>query len=309
MKNCPKRYQGQALAISMIVLVVCAILGISIYSRVVKDRALVLDEKVSAEALEIADSVLDSLSTIPVPILQEQIDGEDGFVEVKGWSDVNAFLDSLGLSNSIQNLDVCQEGSSSVDLLIEEATIDDLIETRPNEARAFRVGGKAIANPCSLRVHLESRGTINSGVIIKKIFGDNYAGTPDYKIYEEDDIEAYCFSEDLTNCNSDGFSPGDNWIKITDGGILDIDLTEVKSGYVLDEVRIIPIGGVVGIAVELSPNGCMDEDDLGAIRIVANITCQDIYRAKEVFVPDDGAMSFSSLFDHTIYNNIGLLDL
>jgi hypothetical protein len=308
MKNCPKRYEGQALAISMIVLVVCAVLGISIYSRVVKDRTLVLNEKISAEALEIADSVLDSLSTIPASTLQEQIE-EEGFVEVKGWSSVNTFLDDLGLSNSVQNLDICQQGNSSVDILVEEATIEDLIETRPNEARAYHIGGKSLTSPCGLRVHLESRGTVNSGVIVRKIYGDNYATTPDYKIYEEDDIEAYCFSEDLSSCNSDDFSPDANWIKIADGGILEIDLTEVKSGYSLDEVRIIPIGGVVGIAVEVSPNGCMEDEDLGAIRIVTNVTCQDIYRAKEVFVPDDGAMSFSSLFDHVVYNNIGLLDL
>jgi len=309
MKNCSKIYKGQALAISMIVLVVCSILAISMYSRVTKDRALVLNEKVSVEALEIADSVLDSLSTIPVATLQEKIDEETGFVEVKGWFNVNTFLTDLGLTSSIQNLDICQQDNSSVDILLEKATIEDLIETRPNEARAFRIEGKEITDsPCSLRLHIESRGTVNSGVIVKKIYGNNYAGTPDYKMYEEDDIGAYCFSEDGDTCNSANFSPDDNWLKITDGEVLNINLVDVKSGYSLDEVRVIPVGGVVGIGAELSSD-CMENEDLGAIRIVANVTCQDIYRAKEVFVPGDGAMSFSSLFDHTIYNNIGLLDL
>ncbi len=309
MKNCSGVYRGQALAISMIVLVVCAILGVSIYSRVVKDRTLVLNEKVSAEALEIADSVLDSLSTVPATTLMAQIGAENESVEVKGWSDVNTFLDSLGLSNSIQNLDVCQQGNSSVDILIAEATIENLIETRPDEARSFRIEGKTLASPCTLDVHLESRGTVNAGIIVKKIYATNYSTTPIYKIYEEDDIAPYCFSEDLISCNSDSFSPDANWTKIEDGSILSIDLTGVKSGYSLDEVRIIPVGGVVGIATELNPVGCMENDDLGAIRIVANVTCQDIYRAKEVFVPEEGTTSFSSLFDHTLYNNIGILDL
>jgi len=310
MRNCPKKYQGQALAISMIVLVVCAILGISMYSRVVKDRRLVLNEKISTEALEIADSLLDSLSTISVATLREQIDEEEGFMEVKGWSDVNTFLDSLGLSNSIQNLDVCQQGNSSVNILIEEGTIEDSVEIRPNEARAFRIEGKSVSSSCSLGVYLKPEGTVSSGVIVKKIYGQNYLDTPDYKIYEEDDIEAYCFSEDGFDCNSSNFSPNANWIKIDDGGdTLDIDLTETKSGYSLDEIRIIPIGGVVGISAGISPDDCMPSEDLGTIRIVANVTCQDIYRAKEVFVPDDGVGSFSSLFDYTVYNNIGLLDL
>ena len=309
MKNCQKIYRGQALAISMIVLIVCAILGISIYSRVVKDRALVLDEKTSAESLEIADSVLDSLSTIPVPTLEAQIE-EEGFMEVKGWSDVTTFLEGLGLSTSVQDLDVCKE-NSSVDIRLEGATIDDLMEVRPNEAKAFRIEGKTITAPCSLSVKTESRGTVNSGFLVKKIYGKNYADgdITDYKMYEEDDIIAYCFSDDLVTCNSAEFSPDANWVKREDGGTLSIDLSEVKDGYSLDEVRIIPMGGVVGFGVAVAPLGCMADEDFGAIRIVANVTCNDIYRAKEVFVPDDGATSFSSIFDHTIYNNIGLLDL
>lgn len=308
MKNCSDIYKGQALAISMIVLVVCAVLGVSIYSRVVKDKALVLNEKVSVESLEIADSVLDSLSTIPATGLRSQM-GEDETFEVKGWSSVNTFLNELGLTTSIQDLDICKEGNSSVDILIEKATIENLIETRPQEAKSFRIEGKTVASPCTLRIRLESRGTVNSGVVVKKIYATNYDTTPIYKIYEEDDISSYCFSEDLVTCNSTAFSPDANWTKITDGGILEIDLTDVKDGYVLDEVRVIPVGGVVGIATELDPVGCVEDDKLGAIRIVANITCQDIYRAKEVFVPEENATSFSSMFDHTIYNNIGILDL
>lgn len=308
MKNCSNIYKGQALAISMIVLVVCAILGVSIYSRVVKDRTLVLNEKVSAEALEIADSILDSLSTVPASTLLDQI-GEDESMEVKGWSSVNTFLDGLGLSNSIQNLDVCKQDNSSVDILIEKAGIEDLIETRPEEAKSFRIEGTSVASPCTLRVHLESRGTVNSGVVVKKIYAKNYETEVEYKIYEEEDITSYCFSEDLIHCNSSSFSPDANWTKITDGRVLDIDLTEVKDGYSLDEVRIIPVGGVVGIATELDPVSCIEDDELGAVRIVANVTCQDIYRAKEVFVPEENATSFSSMFDHTIYNNIGILDL
>lgn len=307
MKNCSV-YRGQALAISMIVLVVCAILGVSIYSRVVKDRELVQNEKVSAEALEIADSILDSLSTVPVDTLMQNVE-QDGAVEVKGWTDVNLFLNELGLTSSVQSLEVCQQGNSSADILIEEATIDDLIEIRPEEARAFRIEGKSMSDPCTLRVKLESRGTVNSGFVIKKIYAKNYDTEVEYKIYEEDDITSYCFSDDLSNCNSSSFSPNANWTKVSDGVVLDVDLTEVKSGYSLDEVRIIPVGGVVGIGTEFAQNGCMADEDLGSVRIVANVTCQDIYRAKEVFVPREGATSFSSLFDHTIYNNIGLLDL
>lgn len=307
MKNC-SIYKGQALAISMIVLVVCAILGVSIYSRVVKDRQLVLNEQISAEALEIADSVLDSLSTVPMQTLQTEITQGGGTVEKNGWVEVSSFLTELGLT-SVQDLSVCKEGNSAVDILIEEASIDDLIEVRPDEAKSFRIEGKTVTAPCNLSVHLESRGTVNSGIVIKKIYGKNYTTAVEYKIYEETDITPYCFSDDMLTCNSNLFSPNNNWTKMRDGVVLNVNLAETKGGYSLDEVRIIPVGGVIGIGTEISPAGCMSDADLGAVRIVANVTCQDIYRAKEVFLPEDGAVSFSSVFDHTLYNNIGMLDL
>jgi len=49
------KYEAQALAITMVVLVVSAILGLSIYSRAMKDKLLTMEERASAEALEVAD--------------------------------------------------------------------------------------------------------------------------------------------------------------------------------------------------------------------------------------------------------------
>ena len=312
MKNCPKMYKGQALAISMIVLVVCSILGLSIYSRVVKDKELVTQEAISSEALEMADSILGTMTAVSASDLKALIEGNGGDIAITGWIDVNLFLEDLDLINltdTLQDLDQCSATSSTVELVISEATMDDLIEVRVDEAKAFRIEGKTITSPCSLSVQVESRGTINSGFVVKNIYGEGYEDTAEYKMYDEDDILLYCFSEDLLTCNSKDFIPSDNWIKISDGEILDLDLTETKEGYALDEVRIIPMGGTIGVGIDVLPEGCMEDEDLGAVRIVTNITCNDIYRAKEMFVPEDGSTSYSSMFDFTIYNNIGILDL
>jgi hypothetical protein len=61
-----KRYESQALAIAMVVLVVCSIIGMSIYSRVVKDKTLTIEEQASSEALEISDLLLDYIIQTPI---------------------------------------------------------------------------------------------------------------------------------------------------------------------------------------------------------------------------------------------------
>ncbi|KUK67461.1 MAG: hypothetical protein XD87_0116 [candidate division WS6 bacterium 36_33] len=66
MKNVRIKYEAQALAITMVVLVVSAILGLSIYSRSMKDKLLTMEERSSAEALEVADLTLDRLNSKPI---------------------------------------------------------------------------------------------------------------------------------------------------------------------------------------------------------------------------------------------------
>ncbi len=317
MKNCPKIYTGQALAISMIVLVVCAILGISIYSRVMKDQALVAEEAISSEVLEMADSILGTMTAVSASDLKDLIEQNEGDIKITGWTDVNQFFEDLKLVNltdTLSDLDQCDSNNSEIELTVVNATIDDLIEVSVDEAKGFRIEGKGFTNaktePCMFNIYTESRGTSSSGFMLKKIYATGY-GTDEgveYKIYDEDDILLYCFSDDLNTCNSSDFTPDANWKKIPDGSTIEVNLKEKKDGYRLDEVRIIPVGGTIAIGVDI-PEVCMEDEDLGAVRVVASVTCNGIYRAKEMFIPEEGASSYSSIFDYTIYNNVGELDL
>ena len=63
MKN-KKTYSGQALAIIMVVIVVCSIIGFSMFSRSLRDKRSTIQERYSAEALEVNDNILDSFLQI-----------------------------------------------------------------------------------------------------------------------------------------------------------------------------------------------------------------------------------------------------
>jgi hypothetical protein len=316
MKNCPKIYTGQALAISMIVLVVCAILGISIYSRVMKDQALVAEEAISSEVLEMADSILGTMTAVSASDLKDLIEQNEGDIKITGWTDVNQFFEDLKLVNltdTLSDLDQCDSNNSEIELTVVNATIDDLIEVSVDEAKGFRIEGKGLASgasTCNLKIYTESRGTTKSGFVVKKIYGKGYStGSIKYKMYSENDIELYCFSDDLTSCNSSDFTPDANWNYISDKSTQTFNLMEKSGTYSLDEIRIIPMGGTVGIGVSLDPAGCLKDEEIGSVKVVANVTCNGIYRAKEMYVPEAGSVSYSSMFDFTIYNNVGILDL
>lgn len=323
MKNCPKTFEGQALAISMIVLVVCAIIGISIYARVVKDQQLSTEETISSEALEISDSILGAMTSVSASSLKQYItsndassDGKtDGKVVLSGWTNISSFFKTMGiiLNGEELSLDECDQSNSEIEMEISEADINDVTEVSVDEAKAFRIEGKGLASgasTCNLKIYTESRGTTKSGFVVKKIYGKGYStGSIEYKMYSENDIELYCFSDDLTSCNSSDFTPDANWNYISDKSTQTFNLMETSGTYSLDEIRIIPMGGTVGIGVSLDPAGCLKDEEIGSVKVVANVTCNGIYRAKEMYVPEAGSVSYSSMFDFTIYNNVGILDL
>ena len=82
------KYSGQALAIAMVVLVVSSLIAISIYSRTMKDKGLTLEERASAEALEVSDVILNKLTLYPVQeVIKALVD-----IELVSGEDYNASL-------------------------------------------------------------------------------------------------------------------------------------------------------------------------------------------------------------------------
>lgn len=313
MKNI-KVYKGQALAIVMIVLVISAILGMAMLSRTLKDTRQLASEKSSAEALEFADSILDTMKGTSVATI-EQVCGSnvlygDGLrtsegCSVKGVSEVKGFLTAASVDNNTLNVfDQCQGDSSQVELSAKLATSEDELELSSDKVRSVVVRGQTPAATCTMQFTFEPRGSSFGNVQISRIYARNYnsSGVPSaYKAYSYDDIQQYCIHLTgrtcVDNTNVDG-----TWIPIESGNTVSVPLG-ASGGFLLDEIRVRSMGGTVAVRTSISDPTCLEKWEM--VKITAGANCTGTYRAKEVQIPQqDSALS---LFDYVLFNGSGVL--
>ena len=91
----------------MIVLVVCSIIGISIYSRVSKDKTLTIEEQASSEALEVADLIIDYVIQAPV---EEVVDKFPEGIYIGNTitdHEIQQFLDLVGVNGEALSAGIC----------------------------------------------------------------------------------------------------------------------------------------------------------------------------------------------------------
>lgn len=247
------KYQGQALAIAMVVLVVSSLIGISIYSRSLKDKRLTLEERASAEALEVSDLILTHLSQYPISKIEEEAkkiagedpDGDMKEIVLKQNKDSIEIGELIGRVDASQNLflsslfNLCPLEDTSNEYQVRLGTADenDYFEIRPGHVWALPVKNFINDTECDLRLKFAVRGDSGAGFVISKVFCkyDESGNATDCLEYWFDDSEGYCFSNDGGECNNDKFLDQSNWVKynlsLDDGGLEPIDLTEVKESH------------------------------------------------------------------------------
>jgi len=315
-------YPAQALAIAMVVLVVSSILAISIYSRVSKDKTLSLDERNSAEALEVSDLILNYLTASPIQtVIQnapetQSLDNPSGITltESATQQEISTLLETLGVTNSFDNLSICPitVSSNTYFLNIRKADIDTYFEVRPGQIMALPVKGINLPDPvvspnaCNTTIKTAVRGDSGAGFSVTKVYAKTYTNgiAATYKPYEEADVLNYCFASSSTCNNNDTLGDGLNWIPFKDDGsqTLSVALNEIKSGYRLDEVKITAIGGTIGISYTI-PTTCTKE--LNMINVQAGANCSGTYRGKSVLIPSK--QWEVPLFNYVLFNGEGSL--
>jgi len=323
-----EKYTAQALAIAMVVLVVSSILAISVYSRVSKDKSLSLDERNSAEALEVSDLILNYLTASPiettiakVELSGQSLDNSSGMTltESASKTEISTLLDSLsGGSNSLDNLSICPITASdnTYFLNIRKADLDTYFEVRAGQIMALPIKGISLGTGtpgvCNTVVKTVVRGDSGAGFSVTKVYARNYpvgGGTASqYKPYQEADVLNYCFAASTT-CNNEGtLGGGLNWIPFKDDGseTLTMALDETKTynslDYRLDEIKITAIGGTIGISYSI-PTACTE--DLNMINVQAGANCSGTYRGKSVLIP---AKQWEvPLFNYVLFNGEGSL--
>jgi len=315
MKN--NTYKAQALAISMVVLVVSSIIAISVYSRIIKDQGLSVEERASAEALEVSDLLLDKLN---VTTVDKIVSGVETVTEApfdysagvsleennNGQSRISELLTELGINYNLNDMGFCKisDGNQYV-VSIKEADQDTPYEIRAGQVWSLPTNGKDFNEDCSLSLKI-TKGDTNAGFLLSRTYAKyNSSGdATEYKEYDYDDMITYCFSDNGSECNSSNFLDTGNWQKYTAGAIINVPLTATSAptGYELSDIRIKAIGGNIGVGYTMGANNsCID--GFRMIQLRAAAYCNGIYRGKEILIPEKKWSNV--LFDYVLFNGEG----
>lgn len=341
MNNRNAKYEAQALAMTMIVLVVSAILGLSLYSRSMKDKLLTIEERASAEALEVADLTLDRLTSKPIDDVVDAISilgleanpsatlETTGFVLTEndsGDNYITRLFSNDGGAVEYFNNPILEVGQSFSELLSPICPIDvagneyQITLKSAEENYEIRSGHswsipardilKSKSN-CRLDLNVEMAGDSRAGFVVSKFYCDYDANgiAVDCEEYQvsSDLVEKYCFSDDGIDCNdvTRFYDPGSPWQKVpTRGNVIGYQMSLADSPT---EVRVTAIGGTVDIGYTIwdptDPTSTTCAQGLRMYQLRATANCNGVYRGKEILIPEE--KWHDSIFDYVIFNNEG----
>jgi hypothetical protein len=236
------KYSAQALAIAMVVLVVSSLIAMSVYSRTSRDKSMALEERASAEALEVSDLILDKIMLYNAKDLVEAVSGLSRFSleEVADYTegvvlkendkvtDITELFRSVNileadevLSDLVDPLCPINVGTNEYQLTVKEMDHSSYYEIRSGHVWSLPVKNLMEANLCLLNLKLTVRGDSRAGFSVIKKFCryDVYGEVVDCEEFNPEDPDKdhftnYCFSSgNLSSCNNTDFVDSDNWIK------------------------------------------------------------------------------------------------
>lgn len=303
-----KAYKAQALAIIMVILVISSIIGFSVFSRQVNQKRTIVEERNSAEAIEVADIILDNFLLSTTDKWVEKMEEGKEYIESKNGGnekhEITDLTDELGNILDLQNLSICPlkaENTNTYTLKLSRTDDDTIFYLRPGETFVFPINGQSFGSGCRINIHFQNPPSIG-GFIVDKIYTTS-ATEKDIRPYNYDNTLNYCFSNDggstCNNVNFDEMVPG--WEKHSMNSQLSIDIP--SSSPFFERVQLTAIGNSeLGFKFSMSDQ-CTSGIRLWQLR--ASATCSATYRAKEVIVPDSG-ISFS-IFNYVLFNGTGNL--
>lgn len=300
--------KAQALAIVMVVLVVASIIGVSLFSRMSKDRQSVINQQDSAMAEEQADAILDVFVGTDIVALEGVLNDDDNEELVFSRLDDIDFVDiltDLGVSDRLANddRDWCQssDGQNEEDgirVTLEYTEDGEFLELQPGSVRAYNIGSATIlSSPCVLR--LGFRAVDDNAVFLIKFVEDD--GSEEY--------ESYCIGQDGSDCGEmvdveyeENLSALE-WNLEVSAFRRSVNLENMVTNNV-GEIRIIPLSGTLAVSdfFGSAQMGCIDRE-FRSVKIKSEVNCNGSYRGKQMYLPGSGNLGYSALFDYVIYDN------
>lgn len=296
-----KKYSGQAIAIIMVILVVAAVIGASLYSRMIRNKGEVIDTRESSKALEQSGNILDAFITTDIRELQTNlfsilIEAEDNkvIIEKNSIGDLKTEIGTTfgGLDLDLDALGDIDASCSNYKTSFEFAP--------PSEGPEYKVGDVMAINlssvptvPSGCEVELNFPSGDNKIFTVKEVYSDGGVG---YKPYELADMKVYC----TNNCT--GMSPTTSFETWDTKPILTYNMYNFKQNG-LTELRVIPLKGTIEIGV--SSENCGNIFDQFLIK--ATSICSGQERTMQVIIPSATNFGYDPMFDYTIYNSNGAL--
>jgi|GEM_PF-2362061 len=315
-----KKYPSQAFAIVLALLVVISIIGISFYARTLRDTERVIDERSSAEANELAETVIGLIGTLDY----SQIRNED-VLDLLGCKEFGLSTEecrkyNLNVSELAEVLQVMGLKEDQVDLssfapelneefCLTEVAIHSLSEegVRIEKDEVYSIFVRGISwDDCEMNFRMQDYGA--SGFVMSTFYGDYDSNNnlKYYKPYEFEDIVGFKYGAD-----------GRNWVRYSSNENLTFSSSgeenypfkkefgeeEDKKEYFLDEVRFKSLGGASQLSWNIWGN-CKVGDYL---LVEVGATCGGRYAGKSFILPE---ASFSPpMFDYVYFQGRGDLIL
>lgn len=295
-------YKAQALAIIMVILVIASIIGFSVFSRQITQKRSIVEERNSAEALEVADIILDNfLLSKSKDWIDLGMDRKvDGYTESATSSEITDLSQVLGNEIDFQTLSICPlgEGSPNVYTLSLSRTNEDTIfYLRPGETFVFPIKGEKFGVNCSIHIDFPAPPE-NGGFTVDRIYTIS-AISGDILEYNYENTLNHCFGTSF--CNNSNFT-GNGWTVFNIGETLTVPIPSTTP--FLDKIQLTAIGNTeLGFKFSM---GVSCEKEIQHWQLRASATCGGSYRAKEVIIPEVG-VSYS-IFNYVLFNGEGNLD-
>ncbi|MBP5204296.1 hypothetical protein J6Z48_01510, partial [bacterium] len=240
------------------------------------------------------------------------------------FSDGKNITELAAFENLFSNCGNGEGGTASDVYMNLTTTPQSIIEIPDSVTIGYSVQGQTVKDGCSLNLSFDPVLSSSIGVVVQKVYSRLYSnGLYEYKNYDLNDTKEFCVYKNGTSCDTTKYI-GSAWGNLeantvlnfyTDGRVgiplreEDLSVDGAPTGYMLDEIRITPVGGNVYLSSSLSEPGCAGKLDLVGLKVEVVATCNGTSRGKEVVVPRENNDSYATTFDYVLYNSQGKLEL
>jgi len=331
-------YEGQALAVVLIIIVVAAIIALAIMSRVKSEQRNVADERSSSQSLSVSDNILDAVISLPISTIAKAINTEENEVlsnlckkdslDYEFWEDGCVLDDTEEVSSFLTALDDIDVNVDPVYSVIASQMESELVASCGETQHDVKMtilpieeGEKIILQEgvvlslipdtipvggCNINVEAETvRDGVKAGIIENAIYVNEILGSAEYDYSLN---KGYCLFDCIGDLSWVGANPtnyDNGWVNSPNGASFgrSMMLTQNGNNYSLNELRLRPIGDDVAISYTTSTNGCKLKE---IMKLMIITSCSGITQGKETIIPR--ANWAPSVFDYSIYNGQGIFE-